>query len=62
MKAPFGVPGTSVVRHDQVMGTVVTFDVRTPEPQPQVDEALAAVTRWLHWVDGPSARTNRTAK
>jgi thiamine biosynthesis lipoprotein len=52
MIALFGVPGSeSVVQHEQVMGTVVTFDVRTAAPRTQVDEALAAATQWLHWVD-----------
>jgi FAD:protein FMN transferase len=50
--ALFGASGgKSVVHHEQVMGTVVTFDVRTPAPQAQVDEALAAATKWLQWVD-----------
>jgi FAD:protein FMN transferase len=52
MTAALGEPGTkSVIRHEEVMGTVVTFDVRTPAPQAQLDEALAAATQWLHWVD-----------
>jgi thiamine biosynthesis lipoprotein len=33
------------------MGTVVTFDVRTPAPQPDVEAALGTATAWLHWVD-----------
>ena len=47
------------------MGTVVTFDVRTPAPQEQVDAALASATRWLHWVDDtfstykPNSEVNR---
>jgi FAD:protein FMN transferase len=52
MTAALGEPGTkSVIRREEVMGTVVTFDVRTPAPQAQLDEALAAATQWLHWVD-----------
>jgi thiamine biosynthesis lipoprotein len=39
------------VRHDVVMGTVVTFDVRTPAPPPQVDAVLGSAIAWLHWVD-----------
>ncbi|MGD0810889.1 MAG: FAD:protein FMN transferase [Acidimicrobiales bacterium] len=42
---------TSNVHHEEVMGTVVTFDVRTPAPRAKVDAALACVTNWLHWVD-----------
>jgi thiamine biosynthesis lipoprotein len=62
----FGVPGgEGVVHHEEVMGTVVTFDVRTPAPQAQVDAAVAAATRWLHWVDDtfstykPDSEVNR---
>jgi thiamine biosynthesis lipoprotein len=52
MMAALGGPGaSSVVRHDEVMGTVVTFDVRTSAPPVQVDAALAGATQWLHWVD-----------
>ena len=61
-----GGPGaTGVVHHEEVMGTVVTFDVRTPAPQAQVDAALASATRWLHWVDDtfstykPNSEVNR---
>jgi thiamine biosynthesis lipoprotein len=66
MTSPRGGPGaTSVVRHEEVMGTVVTFDVRTPAPQVQVDAALASATQWLHWVDDtfstykPNSEVNR---
>ena len=66
MTSPLGGPGaTSVVRHEEVMGTVVTFDVRTPAPQVQVDAALASATQWLHWVDDtfstykPTSEVNR---
>jgi FAD:protein FMN transferase len=66
MTSPLGGPGaTGVVRHVEVMGTVVTFDVRTPAPQAQVDAALASATRWLHWVDDtfstykPNSEVNR---
>ncbi len=66
MTSPLGGYGaTSVVRHVEVMGTVVTFDVRTPAPQVQVDAALASATRWLHWVDDtfstykPDSEVNR---
>jgi len=51
MAPPRGPGANGVVRHEEVMGTVVTFDVRTSAPQEQVDGALAAATQWLHWVD-----------
>ncbi len=59
-------PGrASVVHHEPVMGTVVTFDVRTPAPAggvpvpgpgrtapvPSVEAAVQAAVGWLHWVD-----------
>lgn len=66
MTSPLSGPGaTNAVLHEQVMGTVVTFDVRTPAPQVQVDAALASATRWLHWVDDtfstykPNSEVNR---
>ncbi len=39
------------VHHEAVMGTVVTFDVRTPAPAPAVAAAVQAAVGWLHWVD-----------
>ena len=46
------------VHHEAVMGTVVTFDVRTPagaEGKPPAAEGVAAAVGaavgWLHWVD-----------
>jgi thiamine biosynthesis lipoprotein len=46
------------VHHEAVMGTVVTFDVRTPaaaEGKPPAAEGVAAAVEaavgWLHWVD-----------
>lgn len=54
-----------VVCHEAVMGTVVTFDVRTPAPPEQVKAALAAAVAWLHWVDDtfstykPQSEVNR---
>jgi thiamine biosynthesis lipoprotein len=40
------------VRHVAVMGTVVTFDVRTPASAPVVKAAIDEAEKWLHWVDG----------
>src|SRR4051812_31768614 len=39
------------VRTDHVMGTVVGLDVRGAARAADVDDAFAAVTRWLHDVD-----------
>ena len=47
--APGGVrPG---VHAESVMGTVVTFDVRTPGAAPAHRAAIEAAVAWLHWVD-----------
>jgi FAD:protein FMN transferase len=55
MMGPSGASGASgangILRQEEVMGTVVTFDVRTPAPHAQVEAALASATQWLHWVD-----------
>jgi FAD:protein FMN transferase len=40
-----------LVRHEAVMGTVVTFDICTPAPRPEVETALERAVAWLHWVD-----------
>jgi len=34
-----------------VMGTVVSFDVRTPAPAERVEAAVQAAVGWLHWVE-----------
>jgi thiamine biosynthesis lipoprotein len=53
------------VHFEQVMGTVVTFDVRTPAPASAVMTAVEEAVRWLHWVDGtfstyrPGSEVNR---
>ena len=54
--SPYG--GTGTVRHEAVMGTVVTFDVRAPAPArgirataESVEVAVQAAVGWLHWVD-----------
>lgn len=46
------------VHHEAVMGTMITFDVRTPaaaEGKPPAPEGVAAAVEaavgWLHWVD-----------
>jgi thiamine biosynthesis lipoprotein len=45
-------PGRAgTVHHEAVMGTVVTFDVRTPAPPGGVEAAVQAAVGWLHWVD-----------
>ena len=37
--------------HQEVMGTVVTFDVHTSAPEVRVREAVAEAMGWLDWVD-----------
>ncbi len=39
------------VHHEAVMGTVVSFDVRTPAPAEGVEAAVQAAVGWLRWVD-----------
>jgi thiamine biosynthesis lipoprotein len=47
------------------MGTVVSFDVRTPASAAAVDAAVQAAVGWLHWVDDtfstykPASEVNR---
>jgi len=65
MALPGGRGPASVVRREEVMGTVVSFDVRTLAPAAQVEAALGSATRWLHWVDDtfstykPNSEVNR---
>jgi FAD:protein FMN transferase len=40
-----------VVRHEAVMGTVVTFDVCTAASGQEIEAALDRSVAWLHWVD-----------
>lgn len=40
-----------VVHREAVMGTIVTFDVRTQAPPAAIQQALAEAVDWLHWVD-----------
>lgn len=40
----------TLVHHEPVMGTVVSFDVRSPDPQ-AAPAAVADAVDWLHWVD-----------
>ena len=57
--------GVGVVRRIEVMGTVVSFDVRTPAPPGEVHAAIDAAASWLRWVDEtfstykPSSEVNR---
>lgn len=39
------------VRRVEVMGTVVTFDVRTPASDKTIDAAVVEAVGWLRWVD-----------
>ncbi len=44
-------PQLGIVRREAVMGTVATFEVRTPAPPQEVERALDRAVAWLHWVD-----------
>lgn len=43
--------GRGFVRREAVMGTVVTFDVRTDAPVALIEGAIDVAVDWLHWVD-----------
>lgn len=49
MSAPTACPG--VVRRAEIMGTVVSFDVRTPAAADTIDTAVDEAVTWLRWVD-----------
>jgi len=50
--APGGVRASAgVVHREAVMGTVVTFEVFTAAPAPELEAALERAVAWLHWVD-----------
>ena len=56
---------TGVVHRVEVMGTVVSFDVRTPAAPGAVDGAIDEAIGWLRWVDEtfstykPASEVNR---
>jgi thiamine biosynthesis lipoprotein len=54
-----------LLHREEVMGTVVTFDVRSAAPPMAIEGAVAVAVDWLHWVDRafstyrPASEVNR---
>jgi FAD:protein FMN transferase len=46
----------------RLMGTVFSFDLRTPLPAPQVEAALDEAVGWLRWVDGTFSTYKETSE